>query len=277
VSLSEYKNLLEENPIVADISAFPGPHINHLTPRTLDIDEVQAQMEKHHIQMKEIIEGPPARSCPILLRQTSFKALKEGVYFPLQQEGTSSDQEMVLGSHTARFGEIEQRGAALTQKGRDLYDHLVHEAWKKGVTPQDPEAYKELFKLFPDTWEEIRRGGLAWFRYYVQPEYSDNNRASSEPSDELSDVEGLIRKGKVGFEPLVYEDFLPLSAAGIFRSNLSIATGWEIGSVETESTALGREYLQKATKMDIADEFQTYERLQDESLEICRKHFGISS
>ena len=32
------------------------------------------------------------------------------------------------GTHTARFGEIEQRGVALTPKGRELYDSLLAKA-----------------------------------------------------------------------------------------------------------------------------------------------------
>ncbi len=32
------------------------------------------------------------------------------------------------GTHTARFGEIEQRGVALTPKGRQLYDDLLRNA-----------------------------------------------------------------------------------------------------------------------------------------------------
>jgi uncharacterized glyoxalase superfamily metalloenzyme YdcJ len=272
VSHSEYNDLQAESPLLADIVAFPGPHINHLTPRTLDIDEVQKLMEEHCIPMKEIIEGPPARKCPILLRQTSFKALKEDVYFPAHLYGkmvataSSSDPDLILGSHTARFGEIEQRGAALTEKGRALYDHLVTEAWKEGVTPEDPEAYRELFKAFPDTWEEIRGYGLAWFRYFVLDEATSDGEEAS--------VEGLIRAGKVGYEPLVYEDFLPLSAAGIFKSNLSSTKGWDSGSAAGEP---GRDELQRAVGAPITNEFDTYRNIQEESLEVCRKHFGIKT
>jgi uncharacterized glyoxalase superfamily metalloenzyme YdcJ len=32
---------------VADVVSFRGPHINHLTPRTLDIDAAQAAMIEH--------------------------------------------------------------------------------------------------------------------------------------------------------------------------------------------------------------------------------------
>ncbi|NHW78255.1 2-oxoadipate dioxygenase/decarboxylase family protein, partial [Escherichia coli] len=70
------------------------------------------------ITPKTLIEGPPRREVPILLRQTSFKALEEQVLFVDEKQGT----------HTARFGEIEQRGVALTPKGRRLYDELLHKA-----------------------------------------------------------------------------------------------------------------------------------------------------
>jgi uncharacterized glyoxalase superfamily metalloenzyme YdcJ len=39
-----YDELKEAHSLVADVVAFRGPHINHLTPRTLDIDAVQARM-----------------------------------------------------------------------------------------------------------------------------------------------------------------------------------------------------------------------------------------
>jgi len=63
------------------VVCFRGPHINHLTPRTLDIDAVQQQMPSRSIEPKQTIEGPPRRDCPILLHQTSFMALSEKVNF----------------------------------------------------------------------------------------------------------------------------------------------------------------------------------------------------
>ena len=77
VSKELYEQLLDQHRLIADVVGFKGPHINHLTPRTLDIDAVQAGMAARGIPPKAIIEGPPRRQCPILLRQTSFKALKE--------------------------------------------------------------------------------------------------------------------------------------------------------------------------------------------------------
>ncbi|MEG0113488.1 MAG: VOC family protein, partial [Comamonas sp.] len=116
VDAATYDKLHKAHRLIADVVCFKGPHINHLTPRTLDIDVAQAGMPAHGMDAKDVVEGPPRRACPILLRQTSFKALQERVLFP-----GSDDQ----GTHTARFGEIEQRGVALTRKGRALYDSLL--------------------------------------------------------------------------------------------------------------------------------------------------------
>ncbi|MFB2608555.1 2-oxoadipate dioxygenase/decarboxylase family protein, partial [Rhizobium phaseoli] len=113
VSAETYKRLHDAHRLIADVVSFKGPHINHLTPRTLDIDAVQARMPERGITPKAVIEGPPRRHCDILLRQTSFKALEEAIVF-------AGEAEAVQGTHTARFGEIEQRGVALTAKGRTL-------------------------------------------------------------------------------------------------------------------------------------------------------------
>lgn len=91
VSVDVYKSLLSAHSLVADIVCFKTPHINHLTPSTLDIDRVQESMSaeisrtnsdpsrKGSIVPKTVIEGPPRRDVPILLRQTSFKALSEDI------------------------------------------------------------------------------------------------------------------------------------------------------------------------------------------------------
>lgn len=81
VTAEQYRQLSAQHRLIADVVAFKGPHINHLTPRTLDIDIVQAQMPRNGITPKAVVEGPPRRRCPILLRQTSFKALDEPVAF----------------------------------------------------------------------------------------------------------------------------------------------------------------------------------------------------
>jgi len=215
VSPAMYHRLHDAHRLIADVVSFKGPHINHLTPRTLDIDAVQARMPDYEIAPKATIEGPPTRKCAILLRQTSFKALEEPVSFQAE------DGSWHEGSHTARFGEIEQRGIALTPKGRALYDDLLN-ASRKIVRPtadgsnaaEYEKALSDAFIPFPDTWAGIRAEGLGYFAYSLT---AKGRKAKADASLSL---DRLIADGLVQFDPIVYEDFLPVSAAGIFQSNL---------------------------------------------------------
>ncbi|MFP3340920.1 VOC family protein [Halomonas sp. SIMBA_159] len=209
VDRATYNRLHQEHRLIADVVSFRGPHINHLTPRTLDIDAVQQQMPNVGIDPKAVIEGPPRRRCPILLRQTSFKALEETITFA----------DSMAGHHTARFGEIEQRGVALTQKGRALYDRLLAES-QQLPSAKDNSAHQtqlaEVFQAFPDDHATLRREGLAFFHYQAVP---DTN--VSLPAQINADtLEALIEQGVLTCQPMIYEDFLPVSAAGIFQSNL---------------------------------------------------------
>ncbi len=192
VSHGCHARLLAAHRLVADVVSFRGPHINHLTPRVLDIDAVQAAMPAHGMTPKAVIEGPPSRRCPILLRQTSFTALEEAIAFP-GEDGTTA------GRHTARFGEVEQRGVALTPKGQALFD-----AWI--AAPGDAPL------ALPDDWAALRREGLAYFRYSPVA-------GAAMPAGDAT-IEALIAAGCIACDPIVYDDFLPVSAAGIFQSNL---------------------------------------------------------
>ena len=205
-----YRALHNEHRLIADVVCFPGCHINHLTPRTLDIDRVQSMMPECGIEPKILIEGPPRREVPILLRQTSFKALEETVLFAGQKQGT----------HTARFGEIEQRGVALTPKGRQLYDDLLRNAGTGQDNLTHQMHLQETFRTFPDSEFLMRQQGLAWFRYRLTPS-GEAHRQAIHPGD---DPQPLIERGWVVAQPITYEDFLPVSAAGIFQSNLGNET-----------------------------------------------------
>ncbi len=196
-----YRALHNEHRLIADVVCFPGCHINHLTPRTLDIDRVQSMMPECGIEPKILIEGPPRREVPILLRQTSFKALEETVLFAGQKQGT----------HTARFGEIEQRGVALTPKGRQLYDDLLRNAGTGQDNLTHQMHLQETFRTFPDSEFLMRQQGLAWFRYRLTPS-GEAHRQAIHPGD---DPQPLIERGWVVAQPITYEDFLPVSAAGI--------------------------------------------------------------
>ncbi|WDF74461.1 VOC family protein [Novosphingobium sp. KACC 22771] len=214
VDRATYDRLLASHRLVADVVAFRGPHINHLTPRTLDIDAAQAAMLAQGIDAKEVIEGPPWRAVPILLRQTSFKALSESVRF--------AGEEGAPGRHTARFGEIEQRGAALTPKGRALYDRLLARAQAGPAGMPYEQRLAQAFADFPDDMEALVAQELIYVRRVTAPD------------------------GSLALEPLTYEDFLPVSAAGIFQSNLGAqhhdAYGQQ-GAQAAFEAALGRAVL----------------------------------
>ncbi|CAJ0557565.1 unnamed protein product, partial [Mesorhabditis spiculigera] len=259
VTAKEYQRLHDQHRLIADVVAFKGPHINHLTPRTLDIDMIQDGMPQKGITPKAVIEGPPRRKCPILLRQTSFKALQEVIAFT-DQDGSAK------GSHTARFGEIEQRGAALTPKGRALYDTLLNAARSElGEFPSESNAekYTELlaknFKEFPDSYAELHDKGLAYFRYFPTPKGIASRSNSYRPNSRQE----LIEQGHIQYEPLVYEDFLPVSAAGIFQSNLGD------DSQAHYAGSSNQEEFEKALGQKVTNELKLYADTQRRSLLEC--------
>lgn len=260
VSAEVYQQLHDQHRLIADVVAFKGPHINHLTPRTLNIDAVQTAMPEHHIIPKAVIEGPPPRHCPILLRQTSFKALEEKVAF------ISTDGQRVQGHHTARFGEIEQRGAALTAKGRTLYDRLLQAAQDQLQVPaneKNAEQYKTLlceqFSQFPDDYPTMRAEKLAFFRYFP----TEKGLHISAASIQDLTLEQLISAAIIQYEPLVYEDFLPVSAAGIFQSNLG-----DKGQSHFTGHSSKQDF-QRDLGGEVIDELQLYEETQQRSLAAC--------
>jgi uncharacterized glyoxalase superfamily metalloenzyme YdcJ len=183
-----YAELTEVSAVAADIAGVPTTHINHLTPRVLDIEDLYRRMTARGITMIDAIQGPPHCDGPnVLLRQTSFRALAEPRRFR-EADGSVTD-----GTLRVRFGEVEARGVALTCKGRERYDAAMASA--------DPAAVWGDY--FPASDAEMASQGLAYY-----------HRGDAEA-------------------PVVYEDFLPASAAGIFRSNLDTDT--EAAAVADES------------------------------------------
>lgn len=255
VDAPTYQRLHDAHRLIADVVSFKGPHINHLTPRTLDIDEVQKLMPDYDIAPKAVIEGPPRRDCPILLRQTSFKALQEKVSFP------NANGALVAGSHTARFGEIEQRGIAVTPKGRALYDQLLERS-RQIVRPaadgSNAAAYmaalEQSFADFPDTWDEIRRQKLGYFTYAT----ADGAKIAKD-----ADLETMIASGAIIATPLVYEDFLPVSAAGIFQSNLGDH------AAQAFEASPNQRVFEADLGASVLDEFSHYAGIEAASLAAC--------
>ncbi|MBB4066381.1 2-oxoadipate dioxygenase/decarboxylase HglS [Gellertiella hungarica] len=267
VSAETYKRLHDAHRLIADVVSFKGPHINHLTPRTLDIDAVQAGMPKRGITPKAVIEGPPRRKVDILLRQTSFKALEE----PVQFIGDAA----TAGTHTARFGEIEQRGVALTPKGRALYDKLLNtvrgEVQVGAAGAGAGDYMSELsarFAEFPDDADTLRREGLAFFRYTVT---EAGRRAVADGVKLQASVEELLKAGYLRFDPIVYEDFLPVSAAGIFQSNLG--TDQQVNYAARANRAA----FETALGGKVEDELALYAATQNNSLAASLQALGFTA
>ena len=115
-----YTELERVSGVAADIGGVTSTHINHLTPRVLDIDDLYVSMQARGIEMIDEIQGPPRWDGPdVLLRQTSFRALAEPRTF------RAADGEVSEGTLRVRFGEVEARGIALTPAGRERFDDLV--------------------------------------------------------------------------------------------------------------------------------------------------------
>lgn len=206
-----YDELTRVSAVAADIAGVNATHLNHLTPRVLDIDELYRRMTARGITMIDAIQGPPRFDGPaVLLRQTSFRALAEPRRFR-DAEATVSD-----GTLRVRFGEVEARGVALTPDGRRQYD--------LAMSPDPAEVWGDYF---PRTDEELAASGLAYYR-------------GGDPA-----------------KPVVYEDFLPASAAGIFRSNLDTDTRAGAGS---DDTHYSQDWIAGEIGHHIHDPYALYEK-----------------
>lgn len=258
-----YFHLERISSVAADIGGVPSTHINHLTPRVLDIDDLYARMQARGITMIDEIQGPPRWEGPdVLLRQTSFRALAEDRLF------RHADGSVRSGSLRVRFGEVEQRGIALTTAGRDLYDRMVAEVDRRlGEAP----AGTARVDVAADVWREhlprteqgLAAQGLGFFRYRVA-----DARAPEGPAT----VRTLLDAGTLVAEPIVYEDFLPRSAAGIFQSNL---TDEGTRDDDQASTHYDMERLSEVVGLPISDPTMLYDAQQAASLAAAEQALGI--
>lgn len=223
----------------------------------------------NHAGFKDFTEGPP-EDTPVLLRQDAYKALTEPVNF------RNADGSVVDTVHTARFGEIEQRFYATTPKGRELYDRCLAEAdaareKNPGLSKKDSAAYEELcakpFAPFPKALPELLAQGLVFGRYTATAK-----GIAAKGTITTTDLHELICLGCVDYEGLRYEDFLPVSAAGIFASNLN--------QYGTKSTAAQKPVYTQAMLEDIlgrkiVDPNATYAGLEAESFRQTYSQLGL--
>jgi uncharacterized glyoxalase superfamily metalloenzyme YdcJ len=197
IEKSWYDELSQVSAVAADIAGGCSTHINHLTPRVLDIDELYRRMTARGITMIDAIQGPPRWDGPaMLLRQTSFRALAEPRRF------RNDDGTVVDGTLRVRL-------------------------------PGNPDPATVWGQHFPATDDEMAVQGLAYYH-------------SGDPS-----------------KPVVYEDFLPASAAGIFRSNLDSDT--EATEVVDDS-GYSVDWMAGAIDRHIHDPYALYESLCKEAL-----------
>ena len=261
-----YFTLERISAVAADIGGVSSTHINHLTPRVLDIDDLYARMAARGIAMIDEIQGPPGWAGPdVLLRQTSFKALAE------ERQFRHADGSVRSGSLRVRFGEVEQRGVALTARGRELYDRMVAEAdMRLAVAPAGTtrvEVAREVWaEHLPGTEQELAVRGLAFFTYRV----AHGNVGQAQGAASLRE---LVEAGVLVPEPIVYEDFLPRSAAGIFQSNLT-----DEGTRDDDrlGTPYDLELLSEVIGRPIADPILLYAAQQHASLAAAAEQLGLA-
>ncbi|WP_329093389.1 2-oxoadipate dioxygenase/decarboxylase [Streptosporangium sp. NBC_01469] len=261
-----YAELERVSAVAADIGGVSSTHINHLTPRVLDIDRLYRRMGDRGIVMIDEIQGPPRWEGPdVLLRQTSFRALAEPRRFRRPDGGVTT------GSLRVRFGEVEARGIALTQVGRALYDELIAETDRRladhpGASGQD--LARDIWRArFPRDERQLAAEKMAYFTY--QPATRRPHDGQRPPAD----LPGLLEGGWITADPIVYEDFLPRSAAGIFQSNLA-------NEGTRDTTRSGAHYdarrLSETIERPVHDPFDLYAAQQNDSLRLARRALGLS-
>ena len=271
-------------------------HFKHLSTRQIDsyahqkisdesilqlADQLTARLQQTDLQLaklnhagfKDFTEGP-AEGTPILLRQDAYKALTEPVVFQ-QPDGST-----VNSAHTARFGEIEQRFYATTPAGRKLYDECL--ATGRNCPRAKPQLGQTRLRCLSKRIRAVLRRlsqnvagvlekKLVYGRFTAT---AAGLAACAAGSIQTNDLNELIQLGYVHGDGLRYEDFLPVSAAGIFASNLG-----QYGTKSTASTkpAYSREMLEEILGRKIIEADDIYSQLQVESIRNTYEQLGLTA
>lgn len=127
--------------------------------------------------------------------------------------------------------------------------------------PVYPERLAKAFEAFPDDLTVLRRSGLAFFRYRLDA----SGAAGSPTGAEAWPLDDLVMLGIVRAEPITYEDFLPVSAAGIFRSNLGDAVGTVYAAPGSQAE------FERALGCAVQDEIALYEDAEQRSIAEVRE------
>ena len=160
----------------------------------------------------------------------------------------------------------------MTPAGRRLYDQLLNTAIERtsrnlcSEPEQQDATIAQTFARYPDSWDELRRAGLVYFGYRCSP------GAGNIVPWQGATREALLSLGVLEAIPITYEDFLPLSAAGIFRSNLGASR--QVGA-ETCSSFSDKAGYERAMRRSIIDSDSLYDKVQETSLRACALELGL--
>jgi len=113
----------------------------------------------------------------------------------------------------------------------------------------------------------LRVEKLAFFRY--SPTKAGLNAAKKGDLDPVTAINELVDQGYLRADPIIYEDFLPVSAAGIFQSNL--------GSDEQKnySEQSNQDVFEQCLGAPVRDELALYAGLEHASLADALKTLGV--
>ena len=194
-----YRELERISAVAADIGGVASTHINHLTPRVLDIDELYARMQARGIAMIDAIQGPPRWDGPdVLLRQTSFRALAEPRAF------RRADGSVHRSSLRVRFGEVEARGIALTAAGRALYDELSERAGRRAALERALPGHRARARRRRPRLLPVRARGRSPRRRHRpagRRRRPDRRGLGHRPADRLRGLPTRFRGGHLPVEP----------------------------------------------------------------------------
>ncbi len=142
--------------------------------------------------------------------------------------------------------------------------------WIKQDYAACQKEYAQCFAAFPKTLPALLEKKLVYGRFTAT---SKGLAAKASKTIQTRDLNELIRLGYVHGDGLRYEDFLPVSAAGIFASNL--------GQYGTKSTAAAKsvytgEMLEEILGRKIIDSDAIYRSQQEESIRQAHEQLGLA-
>ncbi len=298
VDFALYSTLRRISDPLADI-VLESPVLNHLTPRALDIEDAVAKLNAAGIPMQTVIQGPPIREdgASVQLNQIARIAAGEDVFVARRPEVLAAyendpgslreakaaaprvelqkgenvadymaridraleEAPIVIIHHKARFGEIESRGVALTVRGEAAYNAYGIEG---EADPAAKRARVERFQQeYPKTHRQLHAAKAAYYTYQVTDAGRMRSRREAVGPE---DLESLLDDGDVVLVPQTYHDFLPFSAAAIFRANLTEGTEGTAGSGQAATD--NQRQLEEAMGRAIISRHDLHRRDRDRSL-----------